>query len=142
MGAHYITSIHKGGMEFATELNNHTVTIDLFPDDGGNNKGPQPKALMLVSLAGCTGVDVVMILHKMKVVFSDLIIDVEGQLTDTIPKTYQTVKLTYKINVKKGDEDKVKKAVDLSQDKYCGVSAMFRAFAKLETEIIYSSLSE
>ena len=138
MAAHHITSIFKGGMEFSTELHNHTVTIDLFDKDGGKNFGPEPKALMLVSLAGCTGVDVVMILNKMKVAFSDLSIDVEGQLTDTTPRTYHTVKLTYKIKVKKDDADKVKKAVTLSQEKYCGVSQMFRAFAKLETEIIYT----
>jgi len=137
MASHHIRSIHKGGMEFTTDLHNHTITIDLFEKDGGHNKGPEPKALMLISLAGCTGVDVVLILNKMKVQFSDLSVDVEGQLTDTTPRTYHTVKLTYKIKVKKEDEDKVKKAVDLSQDKYCGVSAMFRSFAKLETEIIY-----
>ena len=62
MASHHITSAFKGGMAFTTELHNHTVTIDLFDKDGGNNTGPQPKALMLVSLAGCTGVDVVMIL--------------------------------------------------------------------------------
>ena len=138
MAAHHITSIFKGGMEFSTELHNHTITIDLFDKDGGKNLGPEPKALMLVSLAGCTGVDVVMILNKMKVPFSRFSIDVEGQLTDTTPRTYHTVKVTYKIKVKKEDADKVKKAVTLSQEKYCGVSQMFRAFAKLETEIIYT----
>ncbi len=137
MASQHITSAFKGGMAFTTELHNHTVTIDLFDKDGGNNTGPQPKALMLVSLAGCTGVDVVMILNKMRVEFSDFSIDVDADQTDTEPKIYHTVKLTYKIKVKKEDEAKVEKAVDLSQNKYCGVSAMFRAFAKLETEISF-----
>lgn len=138
MASHHITSVFSGGMAFTTELNNHTVTIDLFPKDGGNNTGPEPRALMLVSLAGCTGVDVVMILNKMKVEFSDFSIDIDAQLTDTEPKVYQSVKLIYKIKVKKEDEQKVEKAVNLSQDKYCGVSAMFRSFAKLETGIRFN----
>jgi putative redox protein len=61
--------------------------------------------------------------------------NVDVELTETEPKVYQSVKLIYKIKVKKEDEPKVEKAVDLSQDKYCGVSAMFRSFAKLETDI-------
>ena len=135
MASHHIVSAFKGGMAFSTELNGHNITIDLEPADGGNKTGPRPKSLMLVSLAGCTGVDVVMILNKMRVDFSNFTIDVEGELTDTEPKVYHTVKLIYKIKVKKEDELKVEKAVDLSQNKYCGVSMMFRAFAKLETEI-------
>lgn len=138
MASQKISSVFKGGMAFTTELYGHNITIDLDPADGGNSTGPRPKALMLVSLAGCTGVDVVMILNKMRVEFSDFSIDIEGELTDTEPKVYHTVKLTYKIKVKKEDESKVEKAVDLSQNKYCGVSMMFRAFAKLETAITFA----
>lgn len=90
---------------------------------------------MLVSLAGCAGVDVVMILNKMWVEFSEFSIDVDAELTETEPKVYQSVKLIYKIKVKKEDQPKVEKAVDLSENKYCGVSAMFSSFAKLETDI-------
>jgi len=135
MASHHIISAFKGGMAFSAELNGHSVTIDLNKERGGNNTGPQPKALMIVSLAGCTGVDVVMILNKMRVEFSDFSIDVDAALTETEPAVYHTVKLIYNIRVKKEEEAKVEKAVDLSQNKYCGVSAMFRAFAKLETEI-------
>lgn len=138
MSSQKISSVYKSGMAFTTEVNEHDVTIDLNAADNGNDTGPRPKALMLVSLAGCTGVDVVMILNKMRVQFSDFIIDVEAQLTDSEPKVYHTVKIIYKIKVKKEDESKVEKAVDLSQNKYCGVSAMFKAFAKLETEIIFA----
>ena len=135
MASQHITSIFKGGMEFETELHNHKIKINLFEKDGGKNQGPEPKALMLVSLAGCTGVDIVMILNKMKVGFSNFSIDVDAQLTESVPRIYEFVKLTYRIRVKKHDESKVEKAVDLSQNKYCSVSAMFRKFAKLETEI-------
>ena len=137
MSSHKITSAFISGMAFSTTLNNHNITIDLDPSDDGNNKGPRPKALMLVSLAGCTGVDVVMILNKMRVSFSDFSIDVEGQLSDTEPKVYHTVNIVYNIKVKIEDESKVEKAIDLSQDKYCGVSAMFRQFCKLTSTIVF-----
>ena len=77
----------------------------------------------------------VSILNKMKVSFSDFSIDVHASLTNEFPKIYNYVKITYKIKLAEEDKTKMAKAVSLSQDKYCGVSAMFRAFAKLDTEI-------
>jgi len=112
--------------------------MDTTPDNGGTDTGPGPKRLMLASLAGCTGIDIVGILVKMKVAYSDLSIDTEATLSETSPKTYTHVKITYKIRLEKEtDRPKMEKAVALSEDKYCGVMAMFRSFAKLEREIIY-----
>ena len=126
-------------MAFSTKVNGHTITIDLDKAGGGNDVGSSPKILMLVSLAGCTGVDVVSILNKMKVNFSDLAINVEAHLTDEHPKIYDEVSVIYTIKVDKVNEPKVKKAVDLSQETYCGVSEMFRSFAKLSSKIVYLS---
>ena len=137
MANNNITSVFQGGMAFATQVNDHNITIDLKEASGGNNLGTSPKILMLVSLAGCTGVDVVGILNKMKVNFSHLSINVDAHLTEDHPKIYDEVTVTYSIKVEKADEPKVKRAVDLSQDTYCGVSEMFRAFAKLSSKIIY-----
>jgi putative redox protein len=74
----------------------------------------------------------------MRVKFSNLSIHIEGKLTDEHPRTYHTVTIKYSIEVKKEDESKVQKAVDLSQEKYCGVSAMFKAFCTLNTIIDYN----
>jgi putative redox protein len=137
MPSDIITARHKDGMSFSTDIDGHIVTIDTKAPDGSPGVGPRPKALMLVSLAGCTGIDVVEILNKMRVKFSELSISVEGELTEAIPRTYHTVTISYSIKVKKEDEPKVQKAVLLSQDKYCGVSAMFRAFATIKTKIIF-----
>ena len=104
---------------------------------GGKNIGTRPKALMLVSLAGCTGFDVVSILNKMRVNFSEFSVNVEGHLTENEPKTYDAVHINYSIRVKKEDEEKVLKAVKLSKEKYCGVSKMFESFAKVTFEINY-----
>ncbi|MEO7961421.1 MAG: OsmC family protein [Ginsengibacter sp.] len=137
MGNKIINSVYKKGMAFSTELEGHSITIDLTAEHGGNNLGPGPKSLMLVSLAGCTGVDVVAILNKMKVVYADLSIKVEAHVTEEHPKIYDAVTVTYTIRVSKADEPRVKKAVDLSQEKYCGVSEMFRAFSKLSSQVVY-----
>lgn len=139
MGSNNITSAYTGGMAFSTLINGHTVTIDLDKAGGGNDLGTSPKILMLVSLAGCTGVDVVSILNKMKVSFSDLTINVEAHVTEEHPKIYDDVTVIYSIKVDSRNELNVKKAVDLSQEKYCGVSEMFRSFAKLSSKIVYLS---
>ncbi len=137
MATNSISSVHQGGMNFTTLINGHSITIDLDKAAGGNDTGPGPKILMLVSLAGCTGVDVVSILNKMKANFSDFTINVEAHLTKVHPKIYDDVTITYSIKVSKADESKVEKAITLSQDKYCGVSEMFRAFAKLSNKIVF-----
>ena len=106
--------------------------------EGSNERfGLSPKALMLSALAGCTGLDVVSVLDKMKVTDYDFKMEVTGELTNEHPKYYHKVKLDYHFYGKDLNEKKIKKAVDLSVDKYCGVMEMFRQFAKLDTEIHY-----
>ena len=135
MAVNTINAVFNEGMNFAVNVNGHTIQIDTDEAGGGKNLGPRPKALMLVSLAGCTGFDVVSILNKMRVQFSGLSIKVDGKLTDTEPKIYDEVIVNYTIRVDKNDEAKVLKAVKLSKEKYCGVSKMFEAFAKVSSKI-------
>jgi putative redox protein len=137
MDTHFVSTSFNGGMAFTAHINGHTLVTDTIPENGGNNEGPGPKRLMLASLAGCTGIDIVGILNKMKVVFSDLSIDTTATLSESHPKTYVHVKVTYKIKLAEADRSKMEKAVQLSEDKYCGVMAMFKTFAKMEREIVY-----
>ena len=132
MATNTIDSVFQGGMHFTTEIKGHNVSIDLTKE---NDLATSPKILMLVSLAGCTGVDVVAILNKMRVAFSGFSINVHAHLSETEPKIYDDVIITYIIKIDEKDESKVEKAVTLSQDKYCGVSEMFRAFAKLSHKV-------
>jgi putative redox protein len=136
MNKHLVKTKHNSGMAFTADINGHSVIMDTA-DDGGSDSGPSPKRLMLASLAGCTGIDVVSILNKMKVVFSDLHIDVEAGLSEGHPRIYEDVIITYQIKLAEQDRPKMEKAVKLSQEKYCGVSAMFRAFSKMGTKIVY-----
>jgi len=103
--------------------------------DNGDVVGFAPKALMLSSLAGCSGLDVVSLLEKMRAVVADFYIEVSGELTDEHPKYYHKVKVDYHFSDVNLQEDKIQKAVNLSVTKYCGVMEMFRRFATVETEI-------
>ena len=137
MTRHEITTVFNEGMSFTATINGHKLVMDTTADDGGLDTGPSPKRLMLASLAGCTGIDIVSILNKMKVSFSDFSISTQASLTAENPKIYDHVKITYKIKMAEEDKPKMIKAVDLSKDKYCGVYAMFSKFAKMDTEIDY-----
>ena len=124
-------------LKFDVYQNSKTIRIDANPDEAAST-GVRPKALILSSLAGCTAIDVVELLTKMRVKFSDFSIKVLGELSEDHPKTYQTVTLTYTLKLADpNDKDKVEKAIHLSQEKYCGVSAMVRKFAELEINIAY-----
>lgn len=126
-----------GEQMFDAFQNGKTLRIDANPDEA-TSTGFRPKALILTSLAGCTAIDVTELLQKMRVSFSDFSIKVKGDLTEEHPKIYHTVTLAYYIRLaNEADKDKVQRAVDLSQEKYCGVSAMVRSFADLHVEINY-----
>lgn len=137
MTTHSVTTVFNKNMAFTADISGHNVLMDTAADDGGDDSGPSPKRLMLASLAGCTGIDIVSILNKMKVKYSDFSIGVHAALANDHPKTYNHVKITYKIKLAPDDKTKMIKAVTLSTEKYCGVYAMFKTFAKMDTEIDY-----
>lgn len=101
-----------------------TVRIDTTVEGGGLGSGMNPKKMLLGALNGCSGMDVVDMLKKMKVAFTKFEIEAEAEQTEDHPKVFTFIKMTYRIDAKPDDLDKVTRAVTLSQDKYCGVSAM------------------
>ena len=111
--------------------------MDASEDFGGTNSGMAPKAMMLSSLAGCSGLDVISTLDKMKVEIDDFKIEVSGELTDEHPKYYHTVVVDYHFYGSDLNKKKCERAVNLSVEKYCGVMEMFRRFATVETNIHY-----
>ncbi len=136
MVTHSISLTHLSDDKFDVLQNDKTIRIDA--GDPEHNTGVRPKALILSSLAGCTAIDVVDLLRKMRVEFSEFKIDVSGELTGEHPKTYHTIYLTYRIKLNNDTErEKFEKAVNLSQDKYCGVTAMVKKFADLKVSIEY-----
>lgn len=125
----------QDGMAFEADVNGFKISLDAVPEVGGKNLGPRPKPLLLVSLAGCTGMDVISILKKMRIEPSYFNISVEGDMTEEHPKYYKSMHIIYEF---KGDNlpvDKLEKAINLSQDRYCGVSALLRKGAEITHEI-------
>ena len=123
------------GISFEADVSGYKITLDADPDSGGQKKGPKPKPLMLVALAGCTGMDIVSLLNKMRVNFEKLNITVEGNTADDHPKKFLNAKIIYELTGKNIDRSKVDKAVSLSQEKYCSVSASYRASMAITYEI-------
>jgi len=125
----------QGGLAFSTRFGDHVVRSEATPEHGGSGSAPSPKPLMVAALAGCTGIDVVSTLKKMKVVFDDLSIDIEADASEDQPSTYTAMHLVYRFKGKNLDHKKLQRAVDLSQEKYCGVSAMYKKMMDVTYEI-------
>ena len=140
MASNIVTTEWKKNLLFQSDNpNGAQVLMDTSFANGGNAAGASPKALMLSSLAGYSGLDVVMIAEKMRVSFDDLKIVVEANLTEEHPKYYDKVHVKYFFEGNNLDHDKLTKVVNLSIEKYCGVMEMFRQFAKVTTEIIFNN---
>jgi len=132
---HETTATWQKGMSFDVALDGHTFAIDAAAEHGGENRGPKPKGLLLSALAGCTGMDVVSILGKMRMPFDSFNVRVEGALTEAHPKYYGDITLVYTFTGAELDEKKIEKAVRLSQENYCGVTEMLRHSAKISHQI-------
>ena len=126
----------SGIIAFTADIDGHKITVDATPEFGGEGKGPSPKALVMASLAGCTGMDVVSLLEKMRVSYTSLNIRVQAQIADEHPKKYEKIKLFYELSGKNIDIEKVDKAIKLSEEKYCGVWATLKPSVEISYEIV------
>lgn len=126
----------KGNMKFEAQIDGHKITIDSSPEFGGNDEGPRPKNLMLLALAGCTGLDVVSILKKMHVEPDSFDVDVIADITEEHPMHYTHMHIVYIFGGKDLPMDKLQKAISLSQERYCGVSYMYRKAMEITHEIV------
>ena len=108
----------------STQPDGYKIRLDA--DENPETSATRPKPLLLSALAGCTAMDVVSLLQKMRVDLKKLDIKVKGELTEDHPKYYKSMHITYILSGSNIDREKVEKAISLSQEKYCGVSALFR----------------
>ncbi len=122
-------------MAFETIVNGHKIIIDAEPGGGGRDRGPRPKPFMLVSLGGCTAMDVISILMKMRVEVDKFNVTVEGFLTEEHPKQFYKMNVVYEFTGKNLPMDKLKKAVELSEERYCGVTAVYKRALEVTSEI-------
>ncbi|MBW2732552.1 MAG: OsmC family protein [Deltaproteobacteria bacterium] len=123
-------------MTFEVQQDGHKFLIDAVPEVGGSDQGPRPKGLLLSALAGCTAMDVISILKKMRIPVERFSVGVHGELSSDHPKRFTTITTHYTIE---GPADmslkKIKRAIQLSEEVYCGVSATLRPGVELKTKI-------
>ena len=135
MGKNIVTTAWKGNMQFDATVSGHHVMLDAASESGGEDMGARPKELMLAALAGCTGMDVVSILKKMRVEFTGLNIIVDADVTEDHPRHYERMHVVYEFTGNDLQVDQLKKAVDLSQERYCGVSFVYKKAMEITYEI-------
>lgn len=132
---HVIKTEWKGNLAFEANINGHKLMMDAPIEGDGTNLGPSPKKLMLVALSGCTGMDVVSILKKMRVDIEKCSVEVQGDVTEEHPKQYSKMHVIYEFTGKNLPMDKLQKAVKMSEDTYCGVGALYRKAIQVSSEI-------
>ena len=131
---HTVEASWKGNMKFDTEVNGHHFFMDSSLNNDGEDTGPRPKPLMLAALAGCTGMDVVSLLKKMRQNIEFFNVKVEGDTEDQQPNPFVKMHIIYEFRGTDLDRAKIEKAIDLSMERYCGVSAVYR---KAQVEITH-----
>ena len=141
MATNIVTTTWKENMQYESDNpSGLNLFMDAGQENGGKGEGYRPKALMLSSLAGCSGLDVVSLLKKMHAEVADFKIEITAELPDEHPKFYNKVKVDYHFSDSELKPKKIQKAVNLSVTKYCGVMEMFRQFAEVEIEIFLHEL--
>lgn len=124
--------VWRAGMIFdATTTTGHHLVLDTLPP-GGEDRGPKPIELMLTALAGCTAMDVLSVLQKMREPVIEFTVDVEGTRAATHPMVYTDIEIVYRVS---GDvkPDALERAIELSETKYCGAIAMLAHTAHIST---------
>lgn len=130
--------VWKDGMAFESHLDGFNFTIDSHEMFGGRNLGPMPKGLLQVSVAGCTAMDVVSMLGKMRVKTDYFEVDTDAVLTPEHPKKYESITVKYIFKGENLPLEKIKHAVTLSIENYCGVLATLKPVVKFSYEIIFN----
>jgi putative redox protein len=125
----------ESGIAFKADVNGFGIILDADEKAGGRNLGPRPKPLLLAALGGCTGMDVISILKKMRIEPEYFNIRAEGEVTEDHPKQFTKIHLVYEFRGKDLPLESLQKAISLSQDKYCGVSATLRKSVEITSEI-------
>lgn len=120
-------SLDRNMRLIATDKKNHETIFDTVEAVGGEDTASTPMIIMLESLAACSSMDVISILRKKRKQVDEFWVDVEGERSEQHPKVFTKVLMIYNLKSPDAEEGDLKRSVELSQDKYCGASAMFKA---------------
>ncbi|WP_347358891.1 OsmC family protein [Bdellovibrio sp.] len=129
-----------GDMGFESQIRDHKVPMDAKSDFGGKDQGPSPKELVLAGICGCTGMDVVSILKKMRVNLQSCDVNAETDTTEGHPSIFTTVELQFRLQGPDVKPEQAMKAVNLSMTKYCGVSAMIVKASPIRYQVYLNDL--
>lgn len=118
----------------------HALVMDGPPDLGGRNLGPRPMEMLLLGLGGCTEFDVLMILQKARQNVSGCEVQIEAERAAEVPKVFTRIHVHFVVTGHDLNEQRVKRAVDLSAEKYCSASIMLARTAAIthSYEIIHA----
>ncbi len=120
------------GFQFVGESGSgHAIVMDASPEAGKITTGMTPMEMLLVATGGCSGMDVASVLKKKRQEVIDIQVSVSGEKAETHPQKFISIKLEYTVTGRNISEDAVKKAVELSMEKYCSVKATLEASAKI-----------
>jgi putative redox protein len=121
-----------GAMFVAEAGSGHAIVVDGPPDIGGRNMGARPMELMLMGVGACSSVDVVNILKRGRQQVVGCEARLEATRVDAVPALFETIHLHFVVTGRELDAAKVKRAVELSAEKYCSASIMLgRAGVKI-----------
>jgi putative redox protein len=116
-----------GRMAFVGKAgSNHLVPMDSGPEFGGDSSATKPMELLLVGLGGCTGMDIVPLFKKMRQDVTAIELNLTAERSEEHPQVYTKIDIEYVVTGRNLEEDKVRRAIELSQEKYCSVSAMLK----------------
>ncbi|PKK83358.1 MAG: osmotically inducible protein OsmC [candidate division Zixibacteria bacterium HGW-Zixibacteria-1] len=126
----------SGGLKFdGTSAYGLPISADGAKVAGGGEQGYKPTELVMFGLAGCTGMDVVKILEKMRQNLTGLEIEVKAFQPEQYPKPFHKIEVKYILRGKNLDRNKVEQAITLSEEKYCAVSLTLKGVANIKTSI-------
>jgi putative redox protein len=140
MAQHEIETQWMGKMQFNALVNGHTIIMDAPERTGGEDNGPIPKPFILASLSGCTGMDIAALLRKAQKEVNGLDIKVTGELSKQAPIEYVAIHLEYRFSGDEENKEAALKAVNDSQEKYCGVSHMLKKAVPVTWEVWYNGV--
>jgi len=120
------------GLQFVGEASSgHAIVMDGDPESGGNNTGLRPMELLLIGLGGCSGMDVASILKKKRQDIRGLEINIRGEKAENYPKRFTSIDIEFVVTGRDLSDEAVKRAIDLSMEKYCSVKATLEGSARI-----------
>jgi putative redox protein len=131
---HEVEVAWQSDMAFEGLMDDNIIKMDADTSSGGT--GIRPKPLLLIGLGGCSGMDVISILKKMKITPEDFSMSISGKLAEEHPKIYEEIHIIYKFKGENLPVESLEKAINLSLEKYCGVVAMLNKAARVTHELV------